>query len=655
MSVIELPKVTIIMPTYNRYEMLKISLNSILNQTYKNFEIIIIDDCSIDETQKYIEYLQTIDSRIIYIRNQEHMHYNYGLRIGCNMAKGEYIARMDDDDIAYPERLEKQVKFLEKNQDITLVGTFIEIFGNENATSWVMETDPDILNVAINFYNPICHPSVMMRTSFLRKNNINYSGKELYAEDYHLWKEIILKGGKIANIPEILLSYRIHKKSVTQDFQTNKVQEETATRVRKDLLKRFFSEKKVQNIIDNIVTYPFMHNNKKFLFDVLEDMKEYHEILSSDSINRFQNKICGKPCQMEIFFAANDAFSQHLCVAIASILINALPYERHNFYILDGGISEINKNKIEKLKSIKNFNIEYINIDKKNFDNCSLTKECKHISIETYYRYIIPIVKPNLEKAFYFDCDIVVTDTLNEFWNTDLGDNYIAAVEDLWQDMHEYCKNIGIQHSFNAGIMLLNLKKWKKDDITLKLLTKTQEFAELNVLHWQDQEVLNYVFNNNIKFVLPKWNLQQTAYFAGQHSCYTDEEMNICRNRPVIIHYSGNIKPWQKGCRHPLYKEYYKFIKLTPYKNEYYKFMRIESIKKLFRIVFNITNKEYSSVNIRRIRVFGIQIIKIKKDGFITDIYLFGLKIKRKICYKDMLYYLMSQQAQIMDAIVRHR
>ena len=132
------------------------------------------------------------------------MHYNYGLRLGCKMAKGEYIARMDDDDVSLPTRFEKQVKFLDENSDIAVVGTYINIFGegSNEIKSWVEEYNPQYLALQSLYSCPLCHPS-------LREKHIGYNKNALYAEDTMLWVDIILAGGKIANIPEVLLNYLV--------------------------------------------------------------------------------------------------------------------------------------------------------------------------------------------------------------------------------------------------------------------------------------------------------------------------------------------------------------------------------------------------------------------------------------------------------------
>lgn len=623
------PKISVVMSAYNRAGYVKEAIKSILNQTYKDFEFIIIDDCSTDDTPKVIQSYADKDDRIVFIRNEKNMDYNYNLRRGFDLAKGEYIARMDDDDISLPTRFEKQVKFLDKHNDITVLGTFIEPFGESILETWVKDSDPDILAILMNFFNPMCHPSVMIRKSFLREHNLNYSPKELYAEEYHLWKEIILHGGKLANLNEVLVRYRCHKKSVTQKRDTSKIQAETAKRVRYNLLGRFFKNKKdIKDALKQIILYPFSNNSPKKLENILTSIKQNDKlnIISEKAYSKFYEKYCGKPCTMEIFFAADNKFSQHLCVAMTSILVNSLFVENFNFYILDGGISDKNKAKINTVKKIKNCNIEFIRVDDKLFEKCPITSSCQHISKQTYYRYIIPLLKPNLDKCFYLDADIIVHGSLNKLWHTSFENNYAIAVEELWINCHEHYMSLGIRESFNAGILFINNKKWVTENITQKLFDNTNKLIRENKLVWQDQDVLNYTFNNKVKFVSPAYNLQQTIYFNGQHSLYSNEEIEFAKYYPVIIHYSGNIKPWQKGCRHPLWGKYYKYLKVSPYKSEYYKY-KFKKILNEFGRIFYYKKKSYDKT---KIKILGIPVYKKINRDYLTKKYILGIRFYKK-------------------------
>lgn len=601
------PLVSVIMPCYNREKYVVESIESILNQTYTNFEFIIIDDCSTDKTFEVVKEYAEKDKRILPFRNDKNYCYVYSLNKALKIAKGKYIARMDDDDISLPERLKKQVDFLENNEDIAVLGTFIEIFDNENNRykSWIIESDNEVLKILMTFFNPICHPSVMIRKDFLEKYNITYSKKHEYSEDYIMWKTIIENNGKISNIPEILLKYRRHYNRVSEDISLLTVQRQIANDIRMDLLSNYFDKELSNKIISDFVVCPIENNNSIFLYKILKKM-EVNSSISKNAVNYLIEKYCGIESDIHIFFASDDNYAKCLCVAIASILINSLPIDHFNFYILDGGISSNNKKNIIKLKQIKDFNVEFIKIDDNLFNNCPITEVCKYITKTTYYRYIIPKIKPELKKCFYFDCDIIVTNSLNLFWNTNIDNYYIAAVEELWDYYHNEIQNIlNLNKTANAGILLINIEKWINDNIIDTLFDNTSILIKENKLKWQDQDVINYTFKDNIYFISPKYNLQQTAYFDGQHSLYSDEEMNFAKQSPVIIHYSGDIKPWQEGCRHPLAERYWDYIKYTPYKKDYKNHIqKNNSSKKWYNYIFSIEKNERYEI----IRILGIKI-----------------------------------------------
>ena len=205
------PLVSVIMANYRtKIEYLREAVNSILNQTYSNFELIIIDDCSQDESFEYIQTLN--DSRVIVIANEK----NYGPAVSRNkglaIAKGKYIAIMDSDDISLPTRLEKQVSFMEENPDIIVCGTWFEKFGIENIIRTPTIDDFEKYRCQLLFSDTpitLCSPSAIIRKSMLDDNNIRYDESLLKTEDYGLWVECS-KVGKFYIINEVLVKYRTH-------------------------------------------------------------------------------------------------------------------------------------------------------------------------------------------------------------------------------------------------------------------------------------------------------------------------------------------------------------------------------------------------------------------------------------------------------------
>lgn len=207
------PKVSVIMAVYNGETYLSEAILSVLNQTEKNFEYIIIDDGSTDDSQKIIKSFH--DERIVYFK-KIHSGLVDSLNLGLQKARTEFIARFDADDICMPERLEKQLSFFEQHPENVLVGSYavkIDEFGEEIGTleypplAW-----PEIKKYSL-LHNPFIHPTVMFRRELIRIVGDYRNFK--HAEDYELWTRIIYKY-PCANIDEPLLKYRVHTGQITE-------------------------------------------------------------------------------------------------------------------------------------------------------------------------------------------------------------------------------------------------------------------------------------------------------------------------------------------------------------------------------------------------------------------------------------------------------
>lgn len=206
--------ISVIMPVYNGQQYLRDAIDSIINQTYDKFELIILNDCSTDNTESIIKSYD--DSRIIYIKNDTNLGVAQSLNKCLKLAKGEYIARMDADDIALPDRFDKQINFLNKHSDFGICGSnvyTIDSYGNVLGCINYSEYDNEI-NVNLLFKQVFCHPSVMIRASVLKDNCLMYDFLYEKAEDYKLWYDI-LKITKGYNIQHRLLKYRVHNNQVT--------------------------------------------------------------------------------------------------------------------------------------------------------------------------------------------------------------------------------------------------------------------------------------------------------------------------------------------------------------------------------------------------------------------------------------------------------
>ncbi len=205
------PAISVIMSVFNAEKYIKESVESILNQTFTDFEFLIFDDCSTDSSIQIIKSFN--DRRIKIISNPQNIGLTKTLNKGLAAASGKYIARMDADDIALPERFAKQFQFMELNPEVTLLGTAFKSFGNFTATT-IYSTEHNEIRWKQLYECHMLHPSVMIRRDFLTKNNLWYDESFPQAQDYDFWARIS-QVGKLANLPEVLMHYRQCNDNVT--------------------------------------------------------------------------------------------------------------------------------------------------------------------------------------------------------------------------------------------------------------------------------------------------------------------------------------------------------------------------------------------------------------------------------------------------------
>ncbi|EAI0254946.1 glycosyltransferase family 2 protein, partial [Campylobacter coli] len=332
------PLVTVIMPAFNRENYISFAIESILNQDYLNFEFIIIDDCSTDATYNIIQEYAKRDQRIIVLRNKKNKGIVYSLNRCLERSRGKYIARMDDDDISLPERIEKQVNVMEKDISIVVAGTYfkpmdenLEFFGN-----WVNVCKHEMIKLKMMFECPICHPTVMIRASFLKENNLKYSYKYQYAEDYKLWSDIIQKGGKIINIPEVLLFYRISNSSISRNRLTSKLQKHNSEIIAYHYRQFILGSEIKSMFLLNHVT-PLEFCKKQLIYKAVQEIQINNEQIDYDKVQQFVQYFCGSESNIHICFIYSSIQLQDLINGIFSILNNSTVFDHFYFYILHEG------------------------------------------------------------------------------------------------------------------------------------------------------------------------------------------------------------------------------------------------------------------------------------------------------------------------------
>lgn len=226
--------ITVILPVHNGAAYLHQAIASVLGQTFEDFELIVIDDCSVDDSSDIVKSFR--DERIRLIRSPERLRICKALNLGIDKSRGRFLARMDADDICHPSRFDRQVHFLERNPEIGFCGSWVRRFGaNQSPQTYRRPVGAERVRAFAVYDNPMVHSSVMLRRDVLRRLEVAYKDDFANAEDYDLWSRLF-EYTLSDNLPEILMDYRVHTQSVT--IQKSKAMDRTACRVLIRELKR---------------------------------------------------------------------------------------------------------------------------------------------------------------------------------------------------------------------------------------------------------------------------------------------------------------------------------------------------------------------------------------------------------------------------------
>ena len=329
------------MPVYNAEKYLNETIDSILDQTYDDFEFLIIDDGSTDRSLQILNSYN--DPRIKVFKNEKNIGYIQTLNKLLELAKGEYIARQDNDDISFPNRIEKQVHFLNNNVDIGLCGTNAYVFGNKKKKTMMPICDNEIRAYMI-INSPFCHPTIMYRKSIFEELGVaKYDESLCPAEDYAMWFEISKKT-KLANLTEPLLKYRWHENNTSQ-LKKN-IQIEKADNIRKHILKFTFliEISDDETLLLNLISFPELinHDNliplEQLLIKLLRKNKEigyYQDNILQSLFFYFWTKVCYKAHDYTLFkrikiYVTSNLFSQkNLLNFISTKNIHKIIYDQN--------------------------------------------------------------------------------------------------------------------------------------------------------------------------------------------------------------------------------------------------------------------------------------------------------------------------------------
>lgn len=205
------PLVSVVLPVYNGAKYVREAVHSILAQSFSNYELIIINDGSTDGTLEILEELRRQDSRIVFI-SRENRGLVDSLNEGISLARAKWIARMDQDDIALPQRFERQLYWLEQT-GADICGSWVKFFGSSDHRVLKHPQSEEAIKMELLFGSPFAHPTVMMRANLAKQ--LRYDKAWEKCEDYDMWERAARAGWRMTNVPEILLLYRQHEAQIS--------------------------------------------------------------------------------------------------------------------------------------------------------------------------------------------------------------------------------------------------------------------------------------------------------------------------------------------------------------------------------------------------------------------------------------------------------
>lgn len=570
------PKVSVIIPVYNVEQYLRRCLDSVVNQTLKEIEIICVDDGSTDSSLGILQEYATTDKRISVLK-QQNLHAGVARNAGLTVARGDYLSFLDSDDFFEPEMLEKMYKkAVRNNADFCIC--HVKILNSstcslENCNYGLKDqylpskeafSASDIYDKIFQVNQGWVWDKIYNR-QFVTRSGIRFQATRTANDVYFNFCHLSI-AKSIVVCPEHFVVHRLNVKNSLQSSREKSYFNicRAVTHIKKFLernnlyshVQTSFVNYAISNIIWNYNT--IKDPAKTFLLSYIHQF--YTDIYSSISKDCYFNSEIPekfeeilempyikniKSC-IPVIFATNNSYFVPCLVAIKSLIHHANPKKNYAIFVLHSNLSQENIEMLEQL-NLPNILVKTVRTDIEKLISQRSLYTCAHYSQEMYYRLLIPELFNNFTKVIYLDCDIVLTRDIAELYNTKIGHNILGAViNPVFQskDYVENTLNVPQEKYFNSGVLIINNEKFKKVHILEKCMELLSKYDKLR---YPDQDLLNMACLGNVYYLNPKWNFQwflriQHINFP-EYCCY---EYLTAEKEPYIIHYSSNIKPWKQ-------------------------------------------------------------------------------------------------------------
>lgn len=582
--------VSVVIAAYNCEDFIDQCIQSLIDQTYRNFEIICVDDGSTDSTlAKLKQYESKYD--YIHVYTQKNQYAGVARNHGMKYAKGEYLLFLDSDDFFKPDLLKLTTEAAIKNN------ADIVVFAGQEYDCLTKEFNPCKFPVSPSLFpkdktvfssadfgeklfqaNSCLAWNKLIKTSFAKKHGIKF-GNTKSSNDTVFVYTLLSLAERITLVNEVLVNYRVNN---PKSLQRSKAKHwET-------LLLAFFSLKKemikfgtyekhkrtfVNKILQAICYYlsTIDENTQKVMISSLTN--KYFSLLDLSDIkpqyiyNRnFYNKWVeiNSKNYVPIVYASNNDYVPYMSVSIQSILDNISPNTVPVFYVLiDNDFSQENCEILEK--QVRNYNSEIRFIRADEYFDSNLKSRIEHISIQTFYRLAIPTILSCYNKVIYIDGDTVVNGDISELYSTNVSDVYLAGVIAPAFVNKKHVSRLGIdtKNYVNAGVLVINNRLLIKDKVQEHFMKAIEKKYDC-----MDQDILNVVCLGKIRNIDIKNNLM-TKYFSN-YDKYTEQwhitidDFKNAMINPYIIHYADKVKPWNDS-KSPLASYFFMYSINSPF------------------------------------------------------------------------------------------
>ena len=594
------PKISVIMPLYNDELYLKNTLDSLVIQKMKEFEVIIVDDCSTDNSYEIANEYVVKDQRFRLIKHNENKGGGAARNTGMSYAKGDYLLFLDSDDIFSEDLLEKSYnRIQETGADICCFNCVYTAgrtpklnFNRQFVPNTDVYSHNDIPAKIFEVFNSVPW-NKLYRRSFIESAGIKWS-ETFCSNDVFFVNSSMILANKITSIDDVLVRYE-NRAAENSESKYNLYFKDaigTYCNLRKFLTERnMFNEHVYRSFVSRVssaLNWQFRSVNdpekkEEYLNWLLDegleklglttakfddyliantiDFNKYlriQEIFSlQSSENRYSDYLNVEQKHKDldycpVAYATNNEYIFPLSVSIVSLLENAKESTFYDIYILVSEFTEKQKDDISSLtKDYPKSRISFIELDNSLFSKNRI--RTSHLDKQCFYRLLLPELLSHIDKIIYLDCDTVVCNDLYELFSRNIDKFYVMGVKaaafmngDRFEERKKKeLKLPSMKQYINSGFMVMNLVNMRIDNLCAK-------FRELvnNNYNQEDQDVINVGCYNRIRHLPLKYN-SMIKYLDPNspdrckgENVYSREEYRTALNSPIIIHYANKTKPW---------------------------------------------------------------------------------------------------------------